>query len=323
MNRRQVFGIIGGAIAWPADAHAQQATMPVIGLLGAGTAQRVQHASFAEGLKEVGYVEGQNVAFEYRYAEGQFDRLPALAADLVRRQVNVLVASSNAGALAAKQATATVPIIFALGGDPVALGLVAGINHPGGNITGIHFFTQGLEAKRLSVLHELAPKVTSIAVLLNSNYQPAENQLRDVREAAARLGVQLVILRANTENDFDAVFEGLAQRRVGALLVASSPFFNSRRERLVALAARHALPAIYEWREFTEAGGLMSYGTSLAEAFRQAGIYAGRILKGTKPADLPVVQATKFEFVINLKTAKVLGVTVPHTLLASADEVIE
>jgi putative ABC transport system substrate-binding protein len=325
MRRREFIALVGGAMASPAGARAQQPTMPVIGFLNAGSpgAVSVQHAAFGDGLKESGYVDGQNVVIEHRYAEGHFDRMPALADDLVRRRVAVLFAISNAGALAAKQATRTIPIIFAIGGDPVALGLVASLNRPGGNITGIYFFTQGLEAKRLGLLHELVPKAATMAVLVNPNYQPAESQLRDVHAAAARLGVPLVVLRANSESDFDTAFMNLTQRRVGALLVAASPFFTNRRERLVMLAAHHAVPAIYEWREYAEAGGLMSYGTPLSDAYRQAGVYAGLILKGTKAADLPVVQATKFEFVINLKTAKALGITIPQSLIIQANEVIE
>ena len=263
------------------------------------------------------------MAVEYRFAEGHFDRYPALAADLLRHGVAVLVALNNDAALAAKRATATTPIIFGMGGDPVALGLVASLSRPSGNITGIYFFTQGLEAKRLGVLHEMVPTATTIAVLVNPNYSPAESQLRDVQEAAARLGVQLVVVLANAESDFDAAFSTLVRQRAGALLVCSSPFFNGRREQLVVLAARHAIPAIFEWREFAAAGGLMSYGTNLIDAYRQIGVYAGRILKGEKPADLPVVQSTKFELVINLSTAKALGLEVPPTLSARADEVIE
>src|SRR6516225_2557639 len=324
--RRKFLATLGGAAAaWPLAARAQQPAMPVVGFLGAGARGplREQIAAFQEGLKESSYVEGQNVAVEYRFAEGQFDRFPALAAELVRRQVAVLFVASNAGALAAKQATRTIPIVFTAGDDPVASGLVPSLNRPSGNLTGVYQFANGLEAKRLGLLHEMVRKATTIAVLVNPNYSGFENQLREVQEAAASLGVQLVIVRANVESDFDAAFSTLVQQRATALLVCASPFFNIRRQQLVVLAARHTLPAIYEWREFAAAGGLMSYGTVISDSYRQAGVYTGRILKGAKPADLPVVQSTRFEFVINLPTARALGLEFPATLLARADEVIE
>jgi putative ABC transport system substrate-binding protein len=325
MKRREFITLLGGAAAgWPVAARAQQ-PMPVIGFLGAGSpvSLREQIAAFREGLKAGGYIENQNVAVEYRFAEGQFDRLPALASDLVHRQVNVLVTSTNQGALAAKQATYTIPIVFSVGGDPVEFGLVTSLNRPGGNMTGVYQFAGGLEAKRLGLLHELVPNVRTIAVLVNPEYSGAESQLRDVREAAPRLDVELVVIRANRESDFDAAFAALGQKRAGALLVCASPFFYRWRDRLVLMSARHAIPAIFEWRDFAAAGGLMSYGTSLAAAYRQVGVYTSRVLKGEKPADLPVVQSTTFEFVINLNAAKALGLEVPPALLARADEVIE
>ena len=326
MRRREFISLLGGAAAaWPLAARGQQSAMPVIGILNAGSREvmRPQITAFLEGLKKSGYVESQNLVVEYRFAEGQFDRFPALASDLIRRQVSVLFTSSLAGVHAAKEATSTIPIVFSVGDDPVAFGVVPSLNRPGGKLTGVYQFATGLEAKRLGLLHEMVPKATTIAVLVNPNYSASENQLREVQEAAASLGVQLVIVRANVESDFDAAFSTLVQQGGKALLVCASPFFNIRRQQLVVLAARHALPAIYEWREFATAGGLMSYGTVISDAYRQAGVYTGRILKGAKPADLPVVQSIKFEFVINLSTAKALGLTVPPTLLARADEVIE
>jgi putative ABC transport system substrate-binding protein len=327
MMRREFIRLFeGAAVSWPFAVYAQQRPMPVIGFVNAASPGplRQQIAAFREGLKDSNYVEGQNVAVEYRWADGQYDRLPALVADLVRQQVSVIVSGGGAPAvLAAKAATTTIPIVFSLGADPVGLGVVVSLNRPGGNITGVYQFTSGLEAKRLGLLHEMLPKATPIAVLINPNFADAKNQLRDVQEAVARLGVQLVVVRANTESDFNAAFSDLVRQRAGALQVCGSPFFNTRREQLVVLAARHAVPAIFEWRDFAVAGGLMSYGTSLSDAYRQVGVYAGQILKGAKPVDLPVVQSTKFELVINLSTAKALGIEVPPTLLARADEVIE
>jgi putative ABC transport system substrate-binding protein len=326
MKRRQFITLVGGAVAaWPVAARGQQPAMPVVGFITAGSllALRRHIAAFREGVRETGHVEGQNVAIELRSADGQLDRFPAIVSELVRRQVAVLAVTSTPGARAAKQGAGTIPIVFSIGEDPVAIGIVDSLNRPGGNLTGVYQFTTGLEAKRLGLLHEMVPKATIIAVLINTHFSAAETQLRDVQEAAVRLGVQLVVLTANVERELDAAFAAIAQRRAGALHICSSPFFNTRREQLIALAARHAVPAMYEWRDFAMAGGLMSYGTDLAEAYRQAGVYAGRILKGAKPADLPVIQSTKFEFVINLSTAKALGLEVPPTLSARADEVIE
>ena len=326
MRRRDFIRLIGTAAAtWPLATGAQQPAMPVVGFMMAGSraALRDEITAFEAGLKELGFVEGQNLALEYRFAEGQFERFPAFASDLVNRRASVIAASSPQAALAAKQATATIPIVFSVGADPVEVGLVSSLSHPGGNVTGVYQFTAGLESKRLGLLHEMVPKARVVGTLINPNYAAAESQLRDVQDSAAHLGLRLVVVRANTESEFAAAFSTVVTQRAGAILVCASPFFNSRRQQLIVLASSHALPAIFEWRDFAVAGGLMSYGTSLNNAYRQAGIYAGRILKGEKASDLPVVQSTKFEFVINLSTAKALHIEVPPTLSARADEIIE
>jgi putative ABC transport system substrate-binding protein len=325
MRRREFLGVLSGAATlWPLIARAQQPAMPVVGFVSSGSAGTLRRAlaGFEEGLKESGYIAGQNVTVEYRFAEGQFDRLPGFISEFIRRKVAVL-GTTSAGVLVAKKATSTIPIVFSVGDDPVKTGIVPSLNRPGGNLTGVYQFASGLEGKRLGLLHELVPKAATLAALIHPNFVSSESQLRDVQEAASRLGVQLVVGRANAENEFETAFASVVRQKAEALLVCASPFFNARRQQLVVLATRHGLPAMYEWREFAEAGGLVSYGTNLADAYRQAGVYAGRILKGAKPADLPVVQVTKFEFVINLSTARALGIEVPPGMSARADEVIE
>jgi putative tryptophan/tyrosine transport system substrate-binding protein len=311
-------------VAWPLAVHAQQ--VPVVGFLATTSPAPFAHlvAGFRRGLQEAGFLEGRNVAIEYRWAEGRYDQVPALAADLVQRQVAVIVTTGGeTSAVAAKAATKTIPIVFNTGTDPVRLGLVTSLARPGGNATGVNIFTTELAEKRLGLLHDLIPAASTIAVLLNPNFAPAVVNLQESEVAARAAGRTVVAFHASRDDEIETAFARIVQMRPGALLVGSDPFFNSRREQIVALAARHAIPAIYEWREFAQAGGLMSYGTSLIEAYRQQGVYAGRILKGEKPADLPVVQLSKFELIINLITAKTLGLTFPPGLLAISDEVIE
>jgi putative tryptophan/tyrosine transport system substrate-binding protein len=326
MRRREFIAFVGcTAAAWPLATRAESA-MPVIGFLNSASSQPFANyvASFRAGLKTTGYVDGQNVVIEFRWAEGHYDRLPEMAADLVRRKVAVLVSTGGSPSItAAKAATTTIPIVFTTGSDPVRLGLVTSLSHPGGNITGVDFFITQMESKRLGLLRALIPGVQLIAVLLNPNQPIYARQKTDVEEAAHATGQQIHLLSASNESEIDAAFATAMQLRAGAMLVGADPFLNSQRDKIVALAARHAIPAIYEQREHALAGGLMSYGTNLSEAYRQAGVYAGRILKGEKPGDLPVVQSTKFEFVINLKTAKALGIEVPPNLSAEADEIIE
>jgi len=325
IGRRELLVALGGAATWPLAARAQQATVPVIGFLSArspGESASLETA-FRKGLSDAGYVEGRNVHIAFRWAEGQYDRLQSLTTDLISRQVAVIAALSTPAALAAKVATTTIPIVFNSGTDPVKLGLVASFNRPGGNVTGVTFFAAPLEPKRLGLLRELIPQADLVAVLLNPKYPDADVQLKDVQEATREIGQRTLMLTATTDAEIDSAFAALAQQRVGALMVGADPFFDVRRERIVALARRHDVPAIYHLREYVVAGGLLSYGASVADSYRQVGIYTGRILQGIKPADLPVMRPTRFELVINLKTAKALGIEIPATLLARADEVIE
>jgi putative ABC transport system substrate-binding protein len=324
MRRREFIGLIGGATAWPVAARAQQAAMPVIGFLG--TSSRLRFASrldaFHRGLSEAGYVDGRNVAIEYRWADGQYDRLPALADSLVRQRVNVIFANGPAAPVA-KAATSTIPVIFVVGSDPVAVGLVASLNRPGGNLTGATSMNVGIGPKRLQLLHELVPAATAIGLLSNPTNSIGVSEPKDVETAARALGLDLHILHASTDGDLESVFATLVQLGANGLVITTDAFFISQSEKLAALASRHAVPTVFQDREFAVAGGLMSYGGDLKEADHLAGVYIGRVLKGENPANLPVSQATKVELIINLRTAKALGISVPNTLVGRADEVIE
>jgi putative tryptophan/tyrosine transport system substrate-binding protein len=328
VKRREFITLLGGAaVAWPLAARAQQAErMPVIGLLVAGSpgsSAQVAAPAFRQGLAEAGYVEGSNVAIEYRYAEGQYDRLPAMATDLVQRNVAAIVASPTPAALAAKSATATLPIVFSVPDDPVKLGLVASFSRPGGNATGVSFLLSELGAKQMGLLRELVPSATHFGLLVNPANENAEAVASDLKAAASKIGVEIAVVQASDNREIDVAFGTLIRDKADALVVGTDPFFYTRRVQLATLAARHALPTVYNVREYAEAGGLMSYGTSLSEVLRLMGVYTGRIIKGAKPADLPVVQPTKFDFVINRSTARALGLEIPPMLLARADEVIE
>jgi putative ABC transport system substrate-binding protein len=326
MRRREFITLLGGAAAWPLAARAQQPNKPVIGFLSSQSQQSVdlRLAPFKQGLREAGFVEGENVAFEFRWGENQYNRLPALAADLVGHNVTLLVsAGGTPGALAAKAATTTIPILFVNGADPVKLGLVASLNRPGGNITGVNLLANMLGSKQLELLHGLVPRPAVIGFLVNPTTNLAEPDTEAMQAAATALQRKLLIVYARTENEIDKAFSTLIEQEAKALVVEGDPFFNNQTQQIVALAAKHGLPAMYQFKAFVEAGGLMSYGSSISDSFRQAGLYAGRILKGERPADLPVQQTTKFDLVINLKTAKALSVTIPPTLYALADELVE
>ena len=327
MRRRDFVAGIGAVASWPRAAKAQQSVMPVIGFLGATSPEGYATfvSGFLLGLKDEGFADTENVTIAYHWAQGQYDRLPALAADFVSRGVSLIVATGGLQtSLAAKQATRTIPIVFTLGSDPIKFGLVSSLNRPGGNVTGVTLFAYLLDAKRVELMHELVPGAAVVALLVNPNSPAqAEAQFAEVEAASRKLGQRLVVLKAGTEGEIDQAFAAMAQNKAGALLVSADPLFLSKRDRLIALVTRHAIPSIFEWRQFVEAGGLMSYGIDLVDAYRQAGVYAGRILRGASPADLPILQPTKFEFVINLKAARALGIVVPNTMLVAASEVIE
>jgi putative ABC transport system substrate-binding protein len=326
MKRREFIVVVGGAaVTWPLEARAQQAAMPVIGFLHGASSDGYEPmvTGFRQGLKETGYVDGQNVAIEFRWAQGDYDQMPAMAADLVRRHAAVIVAGGTPAAFAAKAATSTIPTVILVGADPVQLGLVGSLNRPGGNVTGLAVLTVELEAKKLELLHELLPAASAIALLVNPTNVLTKSETKDVQDAARSLGLHLHILNASTESQIDAAFGALIELRATALIVSVDAFLNNCRGQIVALAARYAVPAVYGVRDYVNAGGLMSYGTDLVDVYREQGIYAGKILKGARPADLPIQQVTKVALVINLKTAKTLGLTFPTTLLGRADEVIE
>ena len=326
VRRRAFLRAMSGAAAWPLAARAQQADLPVIGFLNAGSPQTTAFLlnAFRSGLAEIGFVEGKNLAIEYRWAEGRYDKLRALATELVRHQVKVIAALGTAApGLAAKTVTSTIPIIFTSGDDPVKVGLVPNINHPGGNVTGVHLFLTGLSGKKLSLLHDLLPKTRLVGVCLNRSNQNAQIQATELLDSARALGVQISIVFAGNEHEIDAAIASLVEQRVGAIIVGSDPFYLARRDQFVARVASYGIPTVYPSRDYVAAGGLLSYGTSISDAYRQAGAYVGRVLKGEKPAGLPVVQSSKFEFAINLKTAKALGLGIPSGVLAIADEVIE
>jgi putative ABC transport system substrate-binding protein len=327
MKRRDFIALLGGAAAaWPLAARSQQQAMPVVGYFNSGSPAALSEplAAFRHSLREAGFVDGRNVRIETRWAEGRYERLAGIAAELVAQNVAVLVATGGEpAALAAKAATTTIPVVFLVGADPVQSGLVQSLARPGGNLTGMSLFTSVLEEKRVGLLHEMMPPATRLALLVNPKFTNAATQVADVRAATGRLGIELAVLSASNETQIDHAFEAVARQRPDALLVAADPLFNSRREQIIALTARAKLPAFYQWREFPQAGGLISYGTSLSDAYRQVGVYVARVLTGARPADLPVLQPTKFELVINLTTAKALGLEIPPMLLARADEVIE
>jgi putative ABC transport system substrate-binding protein len=325
IGRRELLAAVGGAAAWPLVARAQQPAMPIIGFLNSASPEGYAPyaAAFRQGLKEAGYIDGQNVTIEYRWAEGRYERLQTQAADLVHRQVSVIAATSTPAGLVAKAASSTIPIVFTTGADPVKLGFVASLNQPGGNATGVSFFTSEMGSKQAELVHELIPAAAHVGLLVNPNFPATDAQTRDVTTAASAIGFQIDVIQASDSREIEAAFGALVRTRADALLVGSDVFLLSRRLQIATLAARHAIPAVYPLREFAEAGGLMSYGASQTEAYRQAGIYTGKILKGAKPADLPVMRSTKFELVINLPTARAIGLEIPPMLLARADEVIE